>query len=151
LLDPHTGIPVPSEGAAEAAASHAPLPLIAHLNAALRPANMICFEQSYHRRHELSKPDQVEKKREFLRLEGIDSFYYQSHAPFLFMAETAEELSAVKERLISLGIPQDRVFLRVKRGTKRSTWPGRPARYAMQIPVAQADEHLVALNPVYRS
>jgi hypothetical protein len=115
LFDPHTGIPLPDESVTEASPSHAPLPFIAQVNATLRPAYAICFDQSLHRHHALSKQQQLEKKREFLGGKGIGSFYYDSHAPFLFMAERSEFLSAVKARLVSLGVPPDRFELRAKR------------------------------------
>lgn len=116
LLDPHTGIPMPSESLAEPTASHAPLPFIVQIHERLRPAYMICFDQSYHRHHELSRPEQLEKKREFLRGQGINSFYYDSHAPFLFMARAAQTLTAARSRLVSLGVPEERFVLRVKGG-----------------------------------
>jgi hypothetical protein len=109
LLDPHTGIPLSSKSTAEASASHAPLAFIAWVNNRLRPEYIICFDQSYYRRHELNRKGQLEKKRELLREMGIDSFYYYSHAPFLFMAGDASALGAVKERLVSLGVPQERL------------------------------------------
>ena len=114
LLDPHTGIPLPAESPAEATASHAPLPFIVQVNERLRPAYMICFDQSYHRHHELSRTEQLEKKREFLRGHGMSSFYYDSHAPFLFTAGKAETLFAVRRRLVSLGVPEERFAFRVK-------------------------------------
>lgn len=115
LLDPHTGIPQPSEFSTEATASHAPLLFITQINERLRPAYMICFDQSYHRRHENSRHEQLEMKQEFLRRRGISSFYYDSHAPFLFMAEEAKTLAAVRSRLVLLGVPRERFELRVKR------------------------------------
>jgi hypothetical protein len=121
LLDPHTGIPLPAESPAEASASHAPLEFIVGVNAALHPEYMICFDQSYHRWHELTRPEQLERKREFLQAGGISSFYYDSHAPFLFMAERAESLAGVKERLVSLGVPQERFVVRSQRRTRRCT------------------------------
>lgn len=114
LLDPHTGIPLLAESQAEATASHAPLPFILQVNERLRPAYMICFDQSYHRHHELSRTEQLEEKREFLRGHGMSSFYYDSHAPYLFMAGKAETLSAVRSRLVSLGVPEERFAFRVK-------------------------------------
>jgi hypothetical protein len=114
LLDPHTGIPLPAESPAEATASHAPLPFIVQVHERLRPTYMICFDQSYHRHHELSRPEQLEKKRKFLRGRGISSFYYDSYAPFLFMAGKAEALTAAQSRLISLGVLEERFVLRIK-------------------------------------
>jgi hypothetical protein len=121
LLDPHTGIPLPAESPAEPSGSHAPLAFIVAVNGALRPAYMICFDQSYHRRHELTKPEQLERKRAFLQTRGIGSFYYHSHAPFLFMAERAESLAAVRDRLVALGVPQERFAPRSNRRAGRST------------------------------
>jgi hypothetical protein len=115
LLDPDTGIPLLSQSRVKATRSHAPLAFIVDLNSTLRPAYMICFDQSYHRHNELRKPEQLEKKRAFLQTKGIGSFYFDSHAPFLFMAERDELLSALKERLLSRGIPQCRFVLRVNR------------------------------------
>jgi hypothetical protein len=114
LLDPHTGIPLPSESPTQVSASHASLPFIVQVNEQLRPTYMICFDQSYHRRHDLKRREQLEKKREFLEGAGISSFYYDSHAPFLFMAGTAENLTAVRSRLVSLGVPPERFVLRVE-------------------------------------
>lgn len=114
LLDPHTGIPLPAESPTKVSASHASLPFIVQVNEQLRPIYMICFDQSYHRRHDLKRREQLEKKREFLEGAGISSFYYDSHAPFLFMAGTAENLTAVRSRLVSLGVPPERFMLRVE-------------------------------------
>jgi hypothetical protein len=105
LLDPHTGIPLPDEAVGEATASHAPLPFIVRECERLQPAYMVCFDQSHYRRHDLSRDEQKKAKREFLRRRGIASFYYISHAPFLFMAKNPVTLGAVRDRLISLGIP----------------------------------------------
>jgi hypothetical protein len=108
LLDPHTGIPLPTEHAENATAVHAPLPFIVQTNDSLRAAYMICFDQSFHRRHDLSRARQRESKRAFLQERGINSFYYVSHASFLFMAARLDNLVAVRRRLESLGLPQDR-------------------------------------------
>lgn len=75
----------------------------------LHPQYMICFDQSYHRRHELSREQQRARKRQFLQAQGIVSFYYVSHAPFLFMAREAEVLQVVRDRLIFLGIPTSKL------------------------------------------
>ncbi len=108
LLDPDTGIPLATESKTKATASHAPLSFIVEVNKQLRPTYMICFDQSYHRSHKLKKPEQLEQKREFLRGHGLNSFYYVSHAPFLFVARKAEILNKVRRRLVSLGIPRSR-------------------------------------------
>src|SRR5207244_11033429 len=73
--------------------------LMYHLS--LHDALPICFDQSYHRHHELSRELQRAKKMQFLQRHGIASFYYVSHAPFLFMARKAEVLHAMHDRLRS--------------------------------------------------
>jgi hypothetical protein len=112
LLDPHTGIPLPGESVAKVSLSHAPLPFIVEVNRTLGPAYLICFDQSLHRGHSLTSKQQLEKKRDYLQSQGIGSFYFDSHAPFLFMAQQSEWLSAIKSQLISCGIPEERFELR---------------------------------------
>jgi hypothetical protein len=107
FLDPHTGIPLPTESLRAKAPKHATLPFIVELNRKFHPSYMICFDQSYHRRHVLPIDRQREAKRRFLRVQGIASFYYISHAPFLFMAEKEATLDAIREHLIELGIPEN--------------------------------------------
>jgi len=71
LLDPDTGIPLPDESFGRETASHAPLPFVVQINEELRPTYMICFDQSYHRKHRLTKVEQRGLKRESLRKRGI--------------------------------------------------------------------------------
>jgi hypothetical protein len=105
LLDPHTGIPLPDESFGGATASHASLPFVVQVNEELQPSYMICFDQSYHRQHGLTREEQRDVKRKFLRARGIESFYYVSHAPFLFLASKRKVLARLRDRLESLGIP----------------------------------------------
>jgi hypothetical protein len=108
FLDPHTGIPLPSEEEKKVSIGHATLPFIVHENARLKPAYVVCFDQSVDRREKNGPKayEQREAKREFLRGRGIASFYYVSHAPFLFMAEDVETLRSIWGRLLGLGIPE---------------------------------------------
>jgi hypothetical protein len=106
FLDPHTGIPLPSESLKGSTVFQASLLFIVEINKEYRPSYMICFDQSYHRHHQLTTERQREAKRNFLREQGISFFYYISHAPFLFMAEKDATLVAIKRRLITLGIPE---------------------------------------------
>jgi hypothetical protein len=68
---------------------------------------MICFDQSVHRKHKqgLDEDEQRAVKRDYLRDHGIASFYYISHAPFLFMAKKTT-LRGVRDLLIASGIPE---------------------------------------------
>lgn len=109
LLDPHTGVPLPKDGSATGRASYAPLPFIAEADKELQPRYMVCFDQSSHRKHELDKRGQRAKKMEFLQNHGLDCFYYVSHAPFLFVAREPDVLRAIRDRLVSLGIPKNRL------------------------------------------
>jgi len=113
FLDPHTGIPLPDKSVTKATASHAPLPFIIEVICSLRPAYVVCFDQSYHRRPEFTVAQQRACKQAFLRDHGISSFYYLSHAPFLFMAETQTGLVAVRQRLLDFGIPLERLGTQV--------------------------------------
>jgi hypothetical protein len=108
LFDPHTGIPLPSETPENTTLSHVPLSFLVEVNEEFRPTYMVCFDQSYHRshKHRLTRKEQQLKKMEFLEGKGIASFYYASHAPFLFAAQKIETLDAIRAHLISLGIPE---------------------------------------------
>lgn len=108
LLDPDTGVPLPTEGSDAATKRHAPLQFIITLEKRLHPEYMICFDQSYHRKHELTRQAQREAKRDFLRAHGLSSFYYVSHAPFVFVAVKPDTLHAIFDRLILVGIPSCR-------------------------------------------
>jgi hypothetical protein len=109
LLDPHTGIPLPSESISGATASHASLPFIVQVNETLHPSYIVCFDQSYNRSQEVSQEKQRHTKQEFLRQRGMSSFYYVSHAPFLFSASRIEILDASHDLLRSRGIPESRL------------------------------------------
>jgi hypothetical protein len=107
LLDPDKGIRRPSHSLKGATPLHISLPFIVGLDEELRPYYMVCFDQSFNRKHELSAQER-NLKREFLRERGIASFYYISHAPFLFMARAAETVDDIRGCLSSLGIPKSR-------------------------------------------
>lgn len=107
FFDPHTRIPLPKEGQAESP-RYAPLSYIVSEHKRLRPRYMLCFDQCHDRLHMMMrKAEQREAKRESLRAQGIASFYYLSHAPFLFMAANVTDLQRVRRKLISSGVPED--------------------------------------------
>ena len=108
FLDPHTGVPLPKEDHAITTPAYAPLPFLINELARLKPRFAICFDQCHDRRHATnpSREWQQTKKQEFLREHGIPSFYYQSHAPFLFTASVREHLQEIRQRLIEVGIPE---------------------------------------------
>ena len=80
-----------------ASVGHAPLSFIVELNQKLRPEYLICFDQSYHRKHSLSKKGQMEAKLTFLHEKGMHAFYYVSHASFLFIAQKKPVLRTTSE------------------------------------------------------
>jgi hypothetical protein len=112
LLDPDTGIPLPTQKLVGATGRHASLPFIVQLNNDLGPEYIVCYDQSYHRKHELGREAQREAKMKFLRKNGLSSFYYVSHAPFLLVAQQPLVLDSILRRLILLGIPEDRLEYR---------------------------------------
>jgi len=103
LLDPDTGIALGS-----ATRKHVSLRFIIELNNKHRPDYIICFDQSAHRKHELSREGQRGQKMKVLQEGGLASFYYASHAPFLFAAQDENKLRSVFERLTFHGIPKER-------------------------------------------
>ena len=100
LLDPDTGA---TDG--HATKKHVSLQFIADLNREFRPTYMICFDQSYHRKHENDKKGQRGEKLRRLRALGLQSFYYSSPAPFLFVAESREVFDVIFDLLRFEGIP----------------------------------------------
>jgi hypothetical protein len=105
LLDPDTGIPLPKTSK-RTTVSHATLHFMIQVIEEFRPKYVICFDQSYHRQHELSRKEQRQTKMEFLSERGFASFYYVSHAPFLFITKTTGSLAAIRAHLMSRGIPE---------------------------------------------
>ena len=105
FLDPHTGIPLPSAAGQKPPASHAPLSFIEVELERLEARYLICFDQSHDRSCGLSHTQQRDRKRNALRVKGVASFYYVSHAPFLFAARDTVTLESVRRRLVESGIP----------------------------------------------
>jgi hypothetical protein len=109
FLDPHTGIPLPSEVYRKPTRSHASLPFVLDVNRRLRPKYIVCFDQSYHRGHALKQHQQRKRKMTFLAQNGIYCTYYRSHAPFLFMAQERRTLEAIRKTLLECGMPAERL------------------------------------------
>jgi hypothetical protein len=103
LLDPTTG--VPREPDARSTTSHASLAYI--IEAAKESTYVICFDQSYYRTKESTKKEQRANKLKFLKDQGFSSFYYASHAPFLFVARKKETLNLILKWLREAGIPEN--------------------------------------------
>jgi hypothetical protein len=108
LLDPHTGISLSATSQKSMTPSHVPLPSLVQVMKELDPQYIICFDQSHHRKPGLSGDQQKQMKLDFLRQSKLYSFYYVSHASFLFITNTPERLAAIRNRLVLLGIPAGR-------------------------------------------
>jgi hypothetical protein len=104
LLDPDTGFTLGRK-----TPKHATLKSILDLNQKNHPNYVICFDQSHHRKNELDRDGQRETKMRILWESGLSSFYYKSHAPFLFTSQEEETLSHVVDSLVSAGIPKCRL------------------------------------------
>jgi hypothetical protein len=110
LLDPNTGVCLPEQKPLSGATrSHISLGFIIELNNERHPDYIVCFDQSCHRKRDLSPKAQRERKMKVLRDNGLSAFYYASHAPFLFTAQNREVLGSVLECLRSAGI-HERLF-----------------------------------------
>lgn len=108
FLDPDTGIPLPTSSSTSVTAAHAPLSFVVGEFRRLRPTYAICFDQSHDRGSGLSGQEQRDCKRRALHRELIPSFYYVSHAPFLFMAEDDRVLNCLLDCLTESGVPASR-------------------------------------------
>jgi hypothetical protein len=109
LLDPDTGIPRPTGPTERVTVKHAPLSFIADIDKECGPAYLICFDQSRKRCNDLTWDRQREEKMTYLRDRGLSSFYYVSHASFLFASRGPDVIRAIRAKLSSLGVPPDRL------------------------------------------
>ena len=109
LFDPDTGVPLPDGAHRGPTQAYAPIRFIAETYFQLRPTYLICFDQSYHRKHLLSRDEQRGRKLEALRSHGLVGFYYVSHAPFLFASSSQDSIECVRDELLKLGIPSHRL------------------------------------------
>ena len=106
FLDPHTGVPLPRVARQSATASHAPLAFIEAEFTRLKPRYVVCFDQSHDRVPDVSRLAQRALKRADLKARHLVSFYYVSHAPFLFAAFDKSVLESLHSRLVNSGIPK---------------------------------------------
>jgi hypothetical protein len=108
FFDPDTGIALPGDAIIMPRRSHATLPFIVDEFKRWQPKYAICYDQSKHRKHKKgwTVEQQRAEKQSYLRERKIASFYYVSHAPFLFMAKESPTLEHIRNHLISLGIPE---------------------------------------------
>ncbi len=106
LLDPHTGIPLPDAVNQNVRISHAPIDFVATLFNDPQLAFVACYDQTAKRQAGNPRTDQLDAKRSQLLTHRVASFYYVSHAPFLFASRTVGTLNVIRQRMIDAGIPE---------------------------------------------
>jgi hypothetical protein len=106
FLDPCTGIPRLKNRARRPTKKYAPLPFIIEVFEQHHPEFLVCFDQSFGRNDD--KEACMEEKRGELFSKGLHTFYFTSHANFLFVSESPEIISSIKKLLLELGIPHTR-------------------------------------------
>lgn len=65
------------------------------------------FDQSFSRNAPASEA--LSRKLKLLKSKGGQGFYYDSHARFLFAAKQASSLQELKEQLVGVGLPRERL------------------------------------------
>ena len=109
LNDPDTGIRLPTGKKKNEGRSHIAVTSIAQQFRPTQPPRcVITFDHSNHRKAELPRKQQRYMKMAALRDHNLASFYYVSHAPFLFAFPNVETSEEFLRRLVCAGIPADR-------------------------------------------
>ncbi|HUJ09891.1 MAG TPA: hypothetical protein VL171_07675 [Verrucomicrobiae bacterium] len=108
LNDPDTGIRLPNERTQGTSRKHIAITAIANQLQSNGVRCVVTFDQSFIRSRNLTPIDQRHSKMDRLRKEGFPSFYYVSHAPFLFAAPDEETLEELRTLLVNAGIPNDK-------------------------------------------
>ena len=108
LNDPDTGIRLPSERNQTERRSHITIDSIVYQlqNGA---KCVITFDQSDYRTHGVKREEQRRAKMNSLAEKGVYSFYYASHATFLFAVPDTTALLRIQTILKNAGIPESRL------------------------------------------
>ena len=109
LNDPDTGIRLPGEDNQSETRTHVTLVTIRDQLTRRAPRVVITFDQSDYRHSELKRDKQRLAKMRYLADAGLYAFYYVSHAPFLFAFPDADGRQQLRDRLLTFGIPDDRL------------------------------------------
>jgi hypothetical protein len=106
--DPDTGVRLPDEANQSEGRTHITVHTIAgqvHNGASC----VITFDQSNYRNKGMQLGDQRSTKMLSLAENGCHSFYYVSHAPFLFAAANASVILTIRTILTNAGIPNNKL------------------------------------------
>ncbi len=109
LNDPDIGIRLPSAQNQTEGRAHISIQTIIKQ---LRNSGVLCvitYDQSHYRNIGLNLNKQRQAKMRQLADEGLQSFYYVSHAPFLFAILNTAALQKIHEILRNAGIPEERL------------------------------------------
>jgi hypothetical protein len=108
LNDPDTGIRLPGEENQSEGRTHISVNTIA---TQLRsgPLCVITFDQSDYRNNGMKRDEQRRAKMQALADRGLQSFYYVSHAPFLFATPDSHSFLRARAILSTAGIPEWRL------------------------------------------
>ncbi len=108
LNDPDTGIRLPNARNQAESRKHISISTIAKQLRELRPYCVITYDQSDYRHLGLDRKEQRQAKMRSLADDGFLSFYYVSHAPFLFTFPSSSERERTYQLLVETGIPTHR-------------------------------------------
>lgn len=108
LNDPDTGIRLPGKNNQKEGRTHISIPTIANQLKNNKVKCVVTFDQSHYRKDKGSHKDQRFTKMDGIRKEGFYSFYYVSHAPFLFAVPSKQLLIELKKLLKAAGAPECR-------------------------------------------
>lgn len=108
LNDPDTGVRLPGEENQSEGRTHIAIDTIADQ---LRSGALcvITFDQSDYRNNGMKRDQQRRAKMRSLAEKGLHSFYYVSHAPFLFAVPDPHSLLRIRTLLRNAGIPERRL------------------------------------------
>jgi hypothetical protein len=109
LNDPDTGIRFPKGKNQREGRRHIALLTIANQVHSPGVRAVLTFDMSIHRNGGLKREQQRHAKMRFLFDHGVWSFYYVSHAPFLFAFRDDRARQQLRTRLQKFGIPADRI------------------------------------------
>jgi len=105
FLDPDTGIHLPNGINQRTNRKHVSLAFLSQVFVEYAPSLLICYDQGFKRSSDSTELDQRALKRDYLTNVGLESFYYVSHAPLLFVAEDINRLKVLANLLMEMGIP----------------------------------------------
>jgi hypothetical protein len=108
LNDPDTGIRLPDETNQKEGRTHISIDTIINQLKNSGAQCVITYDQSNYRNIGMKLNEQRKEKMGRILSEGFHSFYYVSHAPFLFAVPNIDALSRIQVILKNAGMPDNR-------------------------------------------